>query len=95
MNPMFVETLGWVATALLVVSVVQTKIAWLRIFAVLSSIAWVGYAFMSDAMPVLATNLILIVLHGYNLWKLRNATSEPSPESASTVTPHGSELAKA
>ena len=60
--------IGYLASALIVVSLTMTSVVRLRIFSLLGSITFVVYGALIDSAPILITNVLIA---GINVWFLR------------------------
>lgn len=65
-----VDTLGWVAAALMVATFSCREARLLRALAVATNLAFIGYGAMAGLAPVLALHLLLLPI---NLWRWRQA----------------------
>ncbi len=63
----YLEIFGYIGTALVLLSMMMTKLSLLRIFNVCGSVISAVYAYLSGAMPVVLLNLGLIVINGAQL----------------------------
>ncbi len=63
----YLEIFGYIGTALVLLSMMMTKLSLLRIFNVCGSVISAIYAYLSGAMPVVALNLGLILINGLQL----------------------------
>jgi hypothetical protein len=64
-----IETLGYVASALVVISLAMTSVVRLRVISLIGAILFAAYGFMIDAIPIAIVNVIIVGLNGYFLWK--------------------------
>ena len=62
------ELIGYVASALVVVSLAMTSVVRLRAISLIGSIAFVAYGAMIGSVPIMVTN---VAIAGLNLWFLR------------------------
>lgn len=62
------ELIGYLASALVVVSLSMTSVVKLRIISMLGSLAFLGYGFLLGSIPLLITNAAIVLL---NAWFLR------------------------
>lgn len=62
------ETLGWVASALVVLSLMATSVVRLRLIGLAASAAFIVYAVLIDSWPIVITNAVVAVIH---VWRLR------------------------
>lgn len=63
----WLEIFGYVGTALVLLSMMMTKLSLLRIFNVCGSVISAIYAYLSGTMPVVLLNLGLIIINGIQL----------------------------
>jgi ribosomal protein S18 acetylase RimI-like enzyme len=63
-----VEAVGYVASALVVLSLAMTSVVRLRIISLAGSVAFVVYGVLIDSAPIIVTNVSIAVI---NLWFLR------------------------
>lgn len=73
------ELVGYLASALIVVSLAMTSVVRLRIISLLGSITFVVYGILIQSIPIVITNALIAVI---NVWYLRK---EFAPGSASGV----------
>jgi hypothetical protein len=59
MNPVFIECLGWTATAVFVGSYFFGKPALLRKVQMAGAVLWITYGALIGAMPVIVANLLV------------------------------------
>lgn len=62
------ETIGWVASGLVIVSLITTSIVRLRVIGLAASGFFIVYAVLIGAWPIVITNVIAALIH---LWRLR------------------------
>jgi len=65
-----IETLGWIATAVVVGSFGIQNQRKLRIVNMSGSILWLGYGFLKQDNPIIFVNISIIVMHTY--WFIKN-----------------------
>jgi hypothetical protein len=65
-----IETLGWIATAVVVGSFGIQDQKKLRIVNMTGSILWLGYGFLKQDNPIIFVNISIIVMHTY--WFIKN-----------------------
>jgi hypothetical protein len=65
-----IETLGWIATAVVVGSFGIQDQRKLRIVNMSGSILWLGYGFLKQDNPIIFVNISIIVMHTY--WFIKN-----------------------
>jgi purine-cytosine permease-like protein len=59
MNPLFIECLGWTATAVFVGSYFFGKPSLLRKVQMIGAVLWITYGALIGAMPVIVANLLV------------------------------------
>ena len=67
------EILGWVATALVLLSFTIQDMRRLRIVNMLSCILWIGYGFILMIKPVIFVNVSILIIHSY--WLIKNKSA--------------------
>jgi len=65
-----IETLGWIATAVVVGSFGIQDQRKLRIVNMSGSILWIGYGFLKQDNPIIFVNISIMVMHTY--WFIKN-----------------------
>ncbi len=65
-----IETLGWIATAIVVGSFGIQDQRKLRIVNMSGSVLWLGYGFLKQDNPIIFVNISIIVMHTY--WFIKN-----------------------
>jgi hypothetical protein len=65
-----IETLGWIATAVVVGSFGIQDQKKLRIVNMSGSILWIGYGFLKQDNPIIFVNISIMVMHTY--WFIKN-----------------------
>jgi hypothetical protein len=65
-----IETLGWIATAVVVGSFGIQDQRKLRIVNMSGSVLWLGYGFLKQDNPIIFVNISIIVMHTY--WFIKN-----------------------
>ena len=91
MNDLALEILGYVASALIVLSLAMTSVVRLRIISLIGSVAFTVYGILIDALPVALTNGIIVVINAVYLYRLFTQEEafdvlEVSPESEFITT---------
>ncbi|MBU1227743.1 MAG: hypothetical protein KJ698_11115 [Actinobacteria bacterium] len=62
------EAIGWIASGLVIVSLITTSIVRLRMIGLGASFFFIAYAVLIGAWPIVITNVIAALIH---LWRLR------------------------
>jgi len=70
------EIIGYVGTALVLLSMMMTSVKKLRILNICGAVLSGFYAVMTGAMPVFVLNLCLTVINAIQLIRLRNNKEE-------------------
>lgn len=70
MNELALEILGYVASALIVVSLAMTSVVRLRIVSLIGSATFTVYGILIDAPPVALANGVIVVINIVNLYRL-------------------------
>src|SRR5215469_16241535 len=87
------EIVGYIASGLVLLTFTTTEMRPLRVMAILSNLAFIGYGLLDEILPVLALHVILFPLNVFRLAQLEIAKTrvqeashrEASPE---IVSPH-------
>lgn len=85
MTELFFTILGWAGSALLVLSLLQTRIERLRWLNLLACVALVVYNFWLGSWPMVAMNAALVVINFVNLLRLRSAERPKRADDTTTV----------
>ena len=65
---MYIETIGWIASALLLISFFMKKMSDFRWYNLAGSFIYVFYGFLTGSMPVIVFNAVCTVLNLYYLY---------------------------
>ena len=65
-----IDTLGWIATAVVVCSFGIQDQRKLRMVNMSGSILWIGYGFLKQDNPIIFVNASIILMHTY--WFIKN-----------------------
>ena len=68
-----IETLGWIATAVVVGSFAIQDVKKLRIINTAGSLLWIAYGFLKQDNPVIFVNISIVLMHTY--WFIKNRKS--------------------
>ena len=78
MNPLeelirnyWVETIGWIATLIIIVSFLVNDIKTLRTFSLIGAILWVVYGFVIQSSSIVFLNLVIVGIQIYKLYKIK------------------------
>jgi hypothetical protein len=66
----WLELLGYAASALIVGGLLMTSVLRLRLLGLAGALLFCAYAFLIDAIPVLVTNGTIVVVHLYHLQRI-------------------------
>ncbi|PFG37041.1 hypothetical protein ATL41_1785 [Flavimobilis soli] len=81
---MYLEIIGWIGSAILVWSLMQTRILRLRIFNLIGCFIHIGYNFAFSVWPMVGLNVVLAVI---NIVQLRKLLAERHSEASYDVVP--------
>ena len=76
MNTTTVEIIGYIGSALVLVSFLMASVVKLRVVNAVGSGIFAAYALIIHSYPTMIMNICLVLINLYYLWKLRN--SEPN-----------------
>jgi Flp pilus assembly protein protease CpaA len=65
-----IDILGWIATAVVVVSFAIQDVRKLRIINMLGSMLWIVYGFLKQDNPIIFVNISIMLMHIY--WFIKN-----------------------
>ncbi len=65
-----IETLGWIATAIVVGSFAIQDVKKLPIANSFGSLLWIAYGFLKQDNPVIFVNISIVLMHTY--WFIKN-----------------------
>jgi hypothetical protein len=65
-----IDTLGWIATAVVVGSFGIQDVKKLRIINMSGSVLWIVYGFLKQDNPIIFVNMSIILMHTY--WFIKN-----------------------
>jgi hypothetical protein len=68
-----IETLGWIATTVVVGSFAIQDVKKLRIINTAGSLLWIAYGFLKQDNPVIFVNISIVLMHTY--WFIKNRKS--------------------
>lgn len=68
-----IETLGWIATAVVVGSFAIQDVKKLRIVNTAGSLLWIAYGFLKQDNPIIFVNISIVLMHTY--WFIKNRKS--------------------
>ena len=64
------EVLGWIATAVVLLSFTVQDMRKLRLVNLVGCLLWIGYGFILMSKPVIFVNISIAVVHTY--WLIKN-----------------------
>jgi hypothetical protein len=67
------ELLGYLASALIVVSLLMTSILWLRVIGLVGAITFTAYGLLITAYPIAVANGAIVLIHVYHLTRMLRA----------------------
>ena len=65
-----IDTLGWIATAVVVGSFAIQDVRKLRMTNMTGSMRWIAYGFLKQDNPIIFVNISIILMHTY--WFIKN-----------------------
>ncbi|MGL5634693.1 MAG: YgjV family protein [Sarcina sp.] len=69
--PMLIEWIGYLASIVVVISLLMTSMGKLRVINSIGCLLFVIYALIVGAYPVALANIVILIINFYNLYKLR------------------------
>ena len=69
----WVEVLGWVGSALLIVSLLQTRLLRLRVLNTIAAVVLVAFNWLIGVWPMTVMNLAIVVINLVQIARLRSA----------------------
>lgn len=83
----WVDVIGYAASLLVIASLAQTRLLWLRLFSLCGSITFLIYAVLIESVPIALTNVVILLINLVHLWRLFTGREdfsllEVSPDSA-------------
>jgi GNAT superfamily N-acetyltransferase len=69
-NPLVFEIVGYLASILIAISVMNTNVLRLRIFNVIGAACFVVYGFLIKAWPVAGLNLFVVSINSFHLYRI-------------------------
>ncbi len=67
----WIEGLGYFATLVTLVSMMVKDMVYLRVINSVGCLLWVGYGMMTESIPVLMVNTIILAIHIFKLIELK------------------------
>ena len=68
MSPKQISTLGWVATAITILSFTVSDMLWLRMINLAGCFTWILYGLLRKDKPIIATNFLIAAIHFIKLF---------------------------
>lgn len=72
----WVEAIGYAGSLLVVASLTQSRILWLRLLSLAGGVVFGVYAILIGSIPILATNLVLVGINLWHLWRILTGREE-------------------
>lgn len=72
----WVEVIGYVGSALVAASLTQSRILWLRLLSLTGALVFTVYGVLIESVPIVLTNLILLGINLWHLWRITSGTEE-------------------
>lgn len=63
------EIVGWLATLVVFISFSQKSMTRLRMISIVACLMWSWYGYLKSDMPIIVTNLSIIFIHLWALYK--------------------------
>jgi hypothetical protein len=67
----WIEGLGYFATVVTLVSMMVKDMVYLRVINSVGCLLWIGYGMMTESIPVLMVNTIILAIHIFKLIELK------------------------
>jgi hypothetical protein len=67
----WIEGLGYFATLVTLVSMMVKDMVYLRVINSVGCLLWIGYGMMTESIPVLMVNTIILAIHIFKLIELK------------------------
>jgi hypothetical protein len=67
----WIEGLGYVATIVTLISMMVKDMVYLRVINSVGCLLWIGYGMMSESIPVLIVNTVILGIHIFKLIELK------------------------
>jgi hypothetical protein len=81
-----IEAIGYLGSALVVVSLMMTRILRLRVIGLMGSATFLVYGLLIGSIPIIITNIVIVIINATFLWRATHVTEwfdllEVHPES--------------
>lgn len=83
----WIEVLGWVGSAVLVVSLLQTRVLWLRAINLAGCILLLVYNAVIEVWPMVGLQLVLSVINVFYLWRMLRSRDDAAAFTVLEVEP--------
>ena len=67
----WIEGLGYVATIVTLISMMVKDMVFLRVINSVGCLLWIGYGMLSESIPVLIVNTVILAIHIFKLIELK------------------------
>ena len=67
----WIEGLGYVATIVTLISMMVKDMVYLRVINSVGCLLWIGYGMMTESIPVLIVNTVILGIHIFKLIELK------------------------
>jgi hypothetical protein len=67
----WIEGLGYVATIVTLISMMVKDMVFLRVINSVGCLLWIGYGMMTESIPVLIVNTVILGIHIFKLIELK------------------------
>jgi len=70
----YIDVIGWIATALTLLSFLSTKMEVLRMVNLLGCFFWIAFGLLNKTNPIIVTNAVIATIHlvWFYKWKFKN-----------------------
>lgn len=62
---------GYFSMCVVIFSCLLKDVKWLRFWNIIGCMLFVVYGFLIGSTPTVVMNIIIILIHGYHIWKLK------------------------
>lgn len=84
----WVELIGYLGSLLVVASLTQSRILWLRLFSLTGAVVFTAYGALIGSIPIVITNLMLFAINAWHLWRITSGSEDFSLLELSTDSPY-------
>ncbi|MFB2596854.1 hypothetical protein ACEXQE_03580 [Herbiconiux sp. P17] len=84
------DLIGWGGSALLIVSLLQSRMRWLRVLNLIAAIILTAYNLLVPVWPMVAMNAAVAIIDIYYIVRMRSGRDEAGPPAVVPETSRGS-----